>query len=94
MNILLEIAFLGTAYGGWQVQKNIPTVQETLQDAVAKVFGVRLPITGCSRTDSGVHANSFCAMIGMEGAKNVVPTEKIPIAIGSFLPEDISVPVS
>lgn len=91
MNILLEIAFLGTAYGGWQVQRNTPTVQGTLQDAVENVYGARLPVTGCSRTDSGVHAKLFCAMIGMDGAKNSVPLEKIPIALGAHLPEDISV---
>ena len=60
MKFLLELAFLGTGYGGWQVQKNVRTVQQTLQDAVESAFGRRLPVTGCSRTDSGVKANKDC----------------------------------
>jgi tRNA pseudouridine38-40 synthase len=58
--IKLTLAFDGTNYHGWQVQANAVTVQETLQDAAQKVFGFRPGISGCSRTDSGVHANMYC----------------------------------
>ena len=59
-NLLLRLMYNGTAYHGWQVQPNGITVQEALQDAVQKIFGTRENVTGCSRTDSGVHANDFC----------------------------------
>lgn len=91
MKFLLELAFLGTGYGGWQVQKNVRTVQQTLQDAVEAAFGRRLPVTGCSRTDSGVHANMFCCTVETDSKSNRIPTDKIPVVLNSFLPEDISV---
>lgn len=53
------IMFDGTLLHGWQVQKNVPTVQSTVQDALYKIFGERLSVTGCSRTDAGVHARNF-----------------------------------
>ena len=59
MRALLKIAYLGTAYHGWQVQPNGVTVQEKLQDALESVYKERLGVTGCSRTDAGVHAREF-----------------------------------
>ena len=59
-NLLLTIRYDGTRYHGWQVQKNALTVQEELQNAIEKLFGSRLDVKGCSRTDSGVHANMYC----------------------------------
>ena len=56
----LTIQYDGTRYHGWQVQRNARTVQEVLQDAVERITGVRSGITGCSRTDAGVHALMFC----------------------------------
>ena len=52
--ILLELSYLGGAYAGFQVQKNARSVCETLQDALAALYGVRPPVKGCSRTDAGV----------------------------------------
>ena len=57
--LLFEIAYRGTAYHGYQVQKNARSVAETLQDAVEAVFKKREGIVGCSRTDTGVHANQY-----------------------------------
>ena len=64
--ILLKLRFLGTAYHGWQVQENARSVQETIQDAVEAIFGTREPITGCSRTDAGVHAEMYCCTLRTE----------------------------
>ena len=58
--LLIKIKYDGTAYHGYQVQNNALTVQEVFQDAVEKVFNKRLDVIGCSRTDSGVHANMYC----------------------------------
>lgn len=94
MKILLHISFLGTRYAGYQVQKGHATIQGALCEAAEKVFGVKCDITGCSRTDSGVHANEFCATVsehGKTGLETTIPTEKIPLAFVSALPEDISV---
>ena len=94
MKILLHISFLGTRYAGYQVQRGHDTIQGTLCEAAERVFGVKCDITGCSRTDSGVHANEFCATVsehGKSGLETTIPTEKIPLAFVSVLPEDISV---
>lgn len=84
----LTLAYKGTAFSGWQVQKNAPSIQATVQNAVEKVFGTRLDVTGCSRTDSGVHALGYVCHIAGEKRIDV---EKIPLALNMHLPQDISV---
>ena len=94
MKILLHISFLGTNYSGYQVQKDARTVQQTLCEAAERVFGVKCDITGCSRTDSGVHALEFCATVTEQKKKTIettIPIEKIPIVFSAVLPADISV---
>jgi len=92
--ILLDISFLGTAYCGYQVQPNLPTVQQKLCEAAKALFGVECDIVGCSRTDSGVHARQFCATVSEKGKQGIdtgIPVDKIPSALNFFLPNDISV---
>ena len=94
MKILLKIRFVGTNYAGYQVQNNAPTVQGELCRAAEQLFGGRCDVTGCSRTDSGVHANVFCAAVtghGTQSLETTVPTDKIPRAMNAFLPPDIAV---
>lgn len=94
MKLLLKLAYLGTAYCGYQVQPNGVTVQEKLNAAARELFGTECDIVGCSRTDSGVHARGFCATVAEKGKNRLqttVPEEKLPIALNAHLPEDISV---
>lgn len=86
--LLLTIQYDGTNYHGWQVQKNAITVQEVLQNAIEKVFGERLDVKGCSRTDSGVHANEYCVSIDTEMN---IQSENVVLAVNGFLPKDIAV---
>lgn len=86
--LLFSIAYDGRNYHGFQVQKNAVTVEQVFQDAVEVVFGSRLPIKGCSRTDSGVHANQFC--ISME-TQSRIPCDKAVLAMNCNLPPDIAV---
>ena len=58
-NLLLTISYKGTNYHGFQVQKNAVTVCETLQDAMETLLKERPDVKGCSRTDAGVHANTY-----------------------------------
>lgn len=60
MRYLLTLRYLGTHYHGWQVQDNALAVQPVIQDALTELFPHRPGVTGCSRTDSGVHANMYC----------------------------------
>ena len=94
MKLLLKISFLGTAYCGYQVQKNAPTVQQVMNETAEHIFGYTCDIVGCSRTDSGVHANCFCLTVSKKGCDYLeysMPIEKVPTAFNSLLPNDISV---
>ena len=91
MKILLTLSYVGSAYCGWQVQKNGRSVQATLQDAVEQAFGKRYPVTGCSRTDSGVHARGFRCTVDIDESAPRIPAERIPIALNTRLPDDIAV---
>ncbi|MBE6632160.1 MAG: tRNA pseudouridine(38-40) synthase TruA [Ruminococcaceae bacterium] len=91
MKYLMDIAFIGTAYAGYQIQKNAVTIQGTLCRASKELFGTECKITGCSRTDSGVHANSFmCTLETADGAPSI-PADALPFAMNSRLPSDIAV---
>lgn len=86
--LLLTLRFDGGAYHGWQVQQNGVSVQETLQNALEGVFGTRYGVTGCSRTDAGVHANMYCCCFCTESE---MASEKVIAALNAWLPADIGV---
>ena len=90
MKYLLELSYLGTGYSGFQVQENAETVQGTLCKAGRALFGAECAVTGCSRTDSGVHAIQYFATLSVDGGAEIQP-DKLPRAINTFLPDDISV---
>ncbi len=85
---LITIAYDGTDYHGWQVQPNGVTVQQTVQDAIERILGVREDVTGCSRTDAGVHANNFC--FHMQTQRTLTPFRFVG-ALNAVLPDDIAV---
>lgn len=85
-NVMLTISYDGSAYHGWQSQKNAHTVQDTLEDAILALTGARPNITGCSRTDTGVHAKNFVCNFKTESS---IPAEKFPLALNTKLPADI-----
>lgn len=57
----IEIAFKGTNYHGWQIQKNAISIQEVLDKVLSTVFRERVSTVGCGRTDAGVHAKQLFA---------------------------------
>ena len=65
-NIALFLTYLGTRYHGWQVQKNLPTVAETMEKAAAMVVGHSVHMTGCGRTDA---ATKPTIMVTAQSAK-------------------------
>lgn len=87
-NIALRLRYDGSRYHGWQVQKNAITVAQTMEEALAKVCGERVKLTGCGRTDAGVHALRYCANF-YSGC--TVPVDRMPLAVNSRLPDDIAV---
>jgi pseudouridylate synthase I len=88
MNVLATIAFDGTNYSGFQVQKNAITVCEVFQDAMEKIFGERIPVIGCSRTDSGVHAKDYKVQFLLPYE---IQMRKLPLSFNAHLPPDIRV---
>lgn len=87
-NVKLLLSYDGTAYHGWQMQENAVTVQECVTKAAEKIFAQKVSVNGCSRTDSGVHANEFCCNFRFDGERD---EEKIILGMNSQLPEDIRV---
>lgn len=86
--MLLTISYDGSRYHGWQVQPNGITVQQTLQDALEKLLGERVAISGCSRTDAGVHARRFACHIDCQ---DCFPSNAFLKGLNSLLPNDIAV---
>jgi len=89
MIYLCKISYIGTDFHGFQVQPSKRTVQGELMKAFESAFKTTVTVTGCSRTDAGVHATSFCLTVQTENEG--IPASKLPVAVLPFLPLDISV---
>lgn len=87
-NLLVEISYNGASYHGYQVQANAITITEVVQDTLQKILKKREGIVGCSRTDTGVHANSY--FFNMKTESNI-PCDKFITVINNALPDDIIV---
>ncbi len=87
-NLALLLRYDGTNYHGWQVQKNVPTVCETLQDALSRVVEHPVVLHGCGRTDAGVHAARYVANFHTSAR---IPADRLPWAMSAELPPDIAV---
>ncbi len=87
-NIALSLMYVGTAYHGWQVQKNGVTVESTLEKALAYVVGHPVKCVGAGRTDAGVHALKYVANFH---TTSTIPCDRLPLAVNTRLPDDIVV---
>ena len=86
--IMIEVAYDGTQYHGWQFQNQIKTIEGELNAALSELFGEKIEVIGASRTDAGVHARGNVAVFDTTA---LIPAEKIPYAVNQKLPEDIRV---
>ena len=87
-NLLLTISYDGKEFHGWQIQQNAMTVQEAFQTALSKIIGNDFDVKGCSRTDSGVHANMYCISLKTE---HPIKPERLKAALNRWLPLSIAV---
>ena len=87
-NIALSIAYVGTRYHGWQIQANGDTIQQTVQEAILKTTGQRVSLSGCGRTDAGVHAKVYVCNAKLATS---IPLDRLPLALNARLPSDIVV---
>ena len=87
----LTIAYDGTNYQGWQVQKVGVGVQEKVEAALRKIFPSVQRVHSSSRTDTGVHALGMVAHVEVPRAEFRMPVAKLPLALNAHLPEDIRI---
>src|ERR1700685_2123136 len=85
------IAYDGTAYQGWQVQKIGTGVQEKIEAAFGQMFPSVKRIHSSSRTDTGVHALGMVAHVEIPRAEFKMPIARLALALNAFLPDDIRV---
>lgn len=83
----LTLAYHGARYSGWQIQPNAPSVQETLAQGIGTILQQQVEVTGCGRTDAGVHARYYVAHFD---AENAIPATFLK-GLNSILPDDIAI---
>ena len=86
--IKLTVAYDGTDYCGWQLQKNGITIEQRLNEAITQLTGEPVRVIGASRTDSGVHAMGNVAVFDTDTR---IPPEKLAYALNGRLPEDVRI---
>lgn len=97
----LTIAYDGTRYAGWQIQKvksgkfkvkslrrQKPTIQETVEQVLRQILQERVRVVGSGRTDAGVHA---LAQVAHVRTKSRLPAERLLRGLNALLPHDIAV---
>ena len=91
MRYFIHLAYNGSSFHGWQVQPNATTVQAVLENAFSHLLGETIGITGCGRTDTGVHAADFYAHFDCERVMTETDLKQLAFKINSFVGEDIRI---
>ncbi len=88
---LMEISFDGSNYGGWQIQPNRESVQETVEKVLSRLYNYqKIELVGSSRTDAGVHAINFAAAF-LAPKSPAIPIGKLKNSLNMMLPSDIKI---
>ena len=87
-----RIAFItefdGTDFAGFQSQENARAVQDVIEKALEELYKTKIRLTGCSRTDAGVHAKCH---LSHADVPFVIPEDRFPLAMNALLPDDVAV---
>ena len=89
MRYFIHLAYNGANYCGWQTQPTLPTVQQTIEEALSTLMRCSVAIVGCGRTDTGVHASDFYAHFDCDD--DSLDTTQLTFKLNSFLPQDIAI---
>ncbi|MGH2757889.1 MAG: tRNA pseudouridine(38-40) synthase TruA [Actinomycetota bacterium] len=89
MNLRLDIAYDGAPFHGFARQPDVRTVQGTLEDALAKLFGIPIMTVGAGRTDAGVHA--LGQVVTLAGAPDDLDPVKVRDSLNGMLSPSIAV---
>jgi len=85
-NLKMLLEYDGTAYCGWQRQRNGISIQQVLEESVCRIIHEKVSIIASGRTDAGVHAVNQVASFKVE---SLLPIDKIFLGVNSVLPADI-----
>ncbi len=88
MRLAIICEYDGTDFVGFQSQVNGRAVADVLSKAATELYKQEIKVTGCSRTDAGVHARGHLSHLDVPFE---IPEEKIPLAMNALLPGDVSV---
>jgi len=87
----LRLSYEGSAFSGWQVQPNAESVQQCIESGLSMVTGSKIALTGCGRTDAGVHASTFFAHFDIDTALNQEELTQLAFRLNRFLPHSIAI---
>lgn len=86
--VALVCEYDGTGFVGYQIQDNGRSVQQVINEALSELYKEDIKVTGCSRTDAGVHARGHVCSADVPF---VIPEDKLPLAVNALLPQDVAV---
>lgn len=87
-NFKIILEYDGTEFHGWQKQPGVRTIQGVVEAAAEGLFGRRVRINGCCRTDAGVHAWGFAGNFGVD---TTLDADRVRAALNAMLPSDVVV---
>lgn len=87
MRYFFHISYKGTNYSGWQRQSSALSIQQVIEETLAKLFGDSIYIVGCGRTDAGVHARQYYFHVDITD----FPEYNLVYKLNKMLPRDIAV---
>lgn len=89
LRYFLQLAYNGSSFNGWQFQPNGITVQEELEKALELLLGLKIRVTGCGRTDTGVHASDFYAHFDIDEQSMIVSPDQLKYKLNLLIPTSI-----
>ena len=87
----MQLSYNGAPFFGWQVQPEQPSVQETLETALSLLLKEKVAVTGCGRTDTGVHAREYFAHFDSDTTLSEADCAQLCFRLNSFLPKEIAI---
>lgn len=91
VKLKLTIAFDGRNYAGWQFQKTGISVQQKIEEVLARYYPSKPQLCSSSRTDAGVHALGMVAHLEIPKSEFKISIRKLALALNAQLPEDIRI---
>ena len=91
MRYFIRLSFDGTGFHGWQAQRNAVSVQKILADAISMIVREEVMLTGCGRTDTGVHAHEYFAHMDLSQELNKIQRDKLVFKLNIYLGDDIAI---